>query len=326
MTLLHCLILAHCELEFDTPGLEKPIETKMKGFLINPTYADDLTIAGTNKIQVNEIKQRMTIQLEKYNLKVNTEKTERYEIPRAVPTQPTIEELIKHKNNKEIWSEHDWITNYEPENTEPDWRKCKLLGSMLDTQVDINRRKLLTIDSMKSFQDIYKSKRISTALKVRTFNAYSASVFLYNSELWTLTDTLEKKIDSFHRKLLTRVINICWPKLISNERLYEKTEATKWSVIIRKKRLNWLGHLMRLDRQTPVRLALFESLQPGRRKRVRPRLTWMMLIEKDLELGDIKVNLKDKRTPEEKIAVLEGLTEDRSKWRKTVKDIMTVNR
>ena len=151
------------------------------------------------------------------------------------------------------------------------------------------------------------------------------SVFLYNSELWTLTDTLEKKIDSFHRKLLRSVINICWPKLISNERLYAKTEATKWSVIIRKKRLNWLGHLMRLDRHTPVRLALFETVQRGRRKRGRPRLMWMMLIEKDLELGDIKLDFKDKRTPEEKITVLEGLTEDRSKWRKIVKDITTVN-
>ena len=45
-----------------------------------------------------------------------------------------------------------------PESTEPDWRKCKLLGSMLDAQVDINRRKLLTIDSVKSFQDILKSR------------------------------------------------------------------------------------------------------------------------------------------------------------------------
>ena len=51
-----------------------------------------------------------------------------------------------------------------------------------------------------------------------------------------------------------------------------------------------------------------------------------MLIGKDLELGDIKLDLKDKRTHEEKITVLEGLTEDRSKWRKVVKDIITVNR
>ena len=103
--------------------------------------------------------------------------------------------------------------------------------------------------SMKRFQDIYKSKRVSAPLKVRTFNAYSASVFLYNSELWVLTDTLEKQIDSFHRKMLRRVINIFWPKVNANERLYEKTGTMTWSTIIRKRRLNWLGHLMRLDKK-----------------------------------------------------------------------------
>ena len=82
---------------------------------------------------------------------------------------------------------------------------------------------------------------------------------------------------------------------------------------------------MRLDKQTPVRLALYESLQPERRKRGRPSLTWIKLIEKDLESVDIKLNSNDKRTPEEKIAALEGLAEDRSKWQKLVKDIMTVN-
>ena len=85
------------------------------------------------------------------------------------------------------------------------------------------------------------------------------------------------------------------------------------------------GHFMRLYRQTPVRLALFESLQPGRGNRGRPILTWIKLIEKYIGLKDIKLNLKVKRTQEEKIALLEGLAEDRNKWRKLVKDIMTVN-
>ncbi len=30
---------------------------------------------------------------------------------------------------------------------------------------------------------------------------YIASIFLYNSELWTLTETLQNSIDSFHRKI-----------------------------------------------------------------------------------------------------------------------------
>lgn len=53
---------------------------------------------------------------------------------------------------------------------------------------------------------------------------------------------------------------------------------------------------------------LFEPLQPSRRREGRPSLTWMKLIEKDLDLIDIKLNSMDKRTPKEKI---EGLVEDK---------------
>ena len=85
---------------------------------------------------------------------------------------------------------------------------------------------------MKTYEDIYKSKRISISLKVRTFLAYSASVFLYNSELWALSETLEKQIDAFQRKLLRRVIDIRWPKVITNEKLHELTNTDKWSKVI----------------------------------------------------------------------------------------------
>ena len=125
--------------------------------------------------------------------------------------------------------------------------------------------------------------------------------------------------------MLRRVINICWPKVISNERLHEKTEATEWSVIIRKRRLDWLGHMMRLDKEKPVRLALYESLQPVQRKGGRPCSTWTKIIEKDLSLVDIKLDL-NKKTPDETIATLEGLAEDRRNWRNLVKDIIAVNR
>ena len=48
-------------------------------------------------------------------------------------------------------------------------------------------------------------------------------------------------------------------------------------------------------------------------------------MEKDLSLVDIKQNL-NKTTPDETIATLEGLAEDRRKWRSLVKDIMAANR
>ena len=76
------------------------------------------------------------------------------------------------------------------------WKNCKLLGSLLDTEKDINRRKILAIDAFKTLNQIFDSRKISNTVKIRTFNAYVASVFLYNSELWTLTKKLENTVNT----------------------------------------------------------------------------------------------------------------------------------
>ena len=212
----------------------------------------------------------------------------------------------------------------EQENPHPDWKKCKLLGSLLDTKSDIQRRKGLTLDSLKAFDFIFNSKRIGIDLKIRTFNTYSASIFLYNTELWTLTETSEDEVDSFHRRLLRKVINIRWPKVISNKDLYEKVGVEKWSVTIRRRRLNWLGHLMRLDEGTPVRKSLLESLTDIKRKVGRPQLTWLKAIEKDLASVGIDIDVYGER-PERTVQKLVDLTENRNEWKKIVRDIMVVN-
>ena len=309
--------------------LRRPIHTKTKGFLINPSYADDLTLAGTDTRQTDDTEQQMTDRLTDYNLHVNPTKKEKYEIPRPPPPPPpppTIEQLLEHQQNSIYRSELDWLVNFKPpeqENPHPDWKKCKLLGSLLDTKSDIQRRKGLTLDSLKAFDFIFNSKRIGIDLKIRTFNVYSASIFLYNSELWTLTETQENEIDSFHRRLLRKVINIRWPKIISNNDLYEKVGVEKWSVTIRRRRLNWLGHLMRLDEGTPVRKALLESLTDVKRKVGRPQLTWIKAIEKDLASVGIDIDVYGE-TPERTVQKLVDLTENRKEWRDIVRDIMAV--
>ena len=42
-------------------------------------------------------------------------------------------------------------------------------------------------------------------------------------------------------------------------------------MIIKRRRLNWLGHLMRLPDDTPSNLALNEHLKPCKQKRGRPK-------------------------------------------------------
>ena len=108
---------------------------------------------------------------------------------------------------------------------------------------------------------IFRSRVVSEKVKIRVFNCYMDATFLFNSETWGITEAQGKKIDAFQRRKLRQILNIKWPKVITNHDLYRRTKVTKWSTKIRRRRLNLLGHAMRLPEETPVRKAIEESLK-----------------------------------------------------------------
>ena len=79
---------------------------------------------------------------------------------------------------------------------EKTWKKCKLLGILLDTEEDVKQRKVLVTNVVNSMKEIF-FRDINIEVKVHSINCYVSSVFLYNCETWTLTKTLENMIDSF---------------------------------------------------------------------------------------------------------------------------------
>ena len=245
-----------------------------------------VTIAALLIFVVDHIKATTPGTLEERNLYVNETKTEEYSI-------------TKEGDDK--------------------WKSCKLLGSLLDTEKDINRRKILAIAALRTLQHIFKSRKNSTKIKLRTFHAYVASVFLYNSELWTITKKLESTIDTFQRRHLRNIIGIHWPKKISNKELYAKTKTEPWSTTIKRRRMNWLGHLMRLHPDTPARQSLTEYLRKVKRPKGRPQYTWMEQIRRDLATIEIKL---DYTNPTQTIDQLRDLAQDRDAWRSIVKRVV----
>ena len=167
-----------CCLAIENEEIDKSI------LLIKPKYADDITYASTNQQTISQLEENIPKLLKEYKLQINTDKTEKFTIPKPPPPPPpppSMETLLKHKNDKFCWSELDWLVNYTlptPEDKTPDWKTCKLLGSLLDTKCDIQRRRSLALDSLNKMQNIYKSNKISMALKNRTFNTYTESYFL----------------------------------------------------------------------------------------------------------------------------------------------------
>ena len=186
-------------------------------------YADDKSYISSDIRNIQYAKKTLPSKLSSSNLIMNEEKTEEFTIKR---------------------------------NGEETWKKYKLLGTLLDTEEDVKRRKVLAMNVVNSMKEIFFGE-ISIEVKVRSFNCYVSSVFLYNCETWTLTKTLENTIDSLQRRLLRiAVLNVKWPNIATNDAVYAVTRQFPWSQVITRRELSWLGHLFCLSDDTPAKVAL----------------------------------------------------------------------
>ena len=208
--------------------------------------------------------------LKKRNLIVNEDKTERYTIKRNGPEE---------------------------------WKHCKYLGSHLDTEKDIARRKKLANAALNKLRPVFKSNTVSTEVKCRLFEAYISSIFLYNCEIWTLNKELEKEIDVFQRRLLRQILKVYYPRIITNKYLYEKTKLQPWSTTARFKRLKWLGHVFRLPRDSPAPTALREALVKVKKPKGGQISTWISIVQKQL----IELNVPD-------FEIAETIAQNRNLW------------
>ena len=88
-------------------------------------------------------------------------------------------------------------------------------------------------------------------------NTYIESIFVYNSETWTLAKSIEESINAFQRRIVRRYcFNIKWPKTLSNQDLYEKTKIVEWKKKVTVRRLTWFGKMAKAPEEFPAMVTL----------------------------------------------------------------------
>ena len=118
---------------------------------------------------------------------------------------------------------------------------------------------------------------------------------------------------------MRKVLNIKWPKVITNIELYQIANAEKWSFTIKKRRLSWLGNLLRLDVATPARIALKESVRPVKKIVGKHKFTWIELVKKDLQSSRLNLDFQSDYVL---FNILSEICSNRSRWRKEVRHMM----
>ena len=142
---------------------------------ISQQYADDIVMLTTSQHMKTVIKEDIPPKLKHRNLHVNESKTEEYTIER---------------------------------NGDTEWMSCKYVGSHPDTETDFKRRKKLAMGAYQQNKRILESDKISLDIRIRLFNAYVMSIFMYNSELCCVPKKFEERIDIFQRRLLRKILKI----------------------------------------------------------------------------------------------------------------------
>ena len=123
------------------------------------------------------------------------------------------------------------------------------------SEEDIKRRRRLAKICYDKIRPALEDKKLDNEIKVSIFNTMISSVFLYNSEIWTKTKDMEEAIDTYQRINLRKILNIRYPRKLTNEMLYNATNQKPWSNIVKRQRLSFFGHMARLPDDAPAKLA-----------------------------------------------------------------------
>ena len=160
------------------------------------------------------------------------------------------------------------------------------LGSKIskegDIMVELNTRIGKAIGALKKFNKIWKNKSISIKTKMKLYRANVVSVLIYGCETWQLTEHQEDKLNAFDYNCLRKIMKISWKDKVTNEEVRRKANIPPVTQIIRKQRLSWFGHVIRMDRDRLAKNIINWEPPYSEAKRGRPQTSWKDTIKRDL--------------------------------------------
>jgi len=79
------------------------------------------------------------------------------------------------------------------------------------------------------------------------------------------------------------MMSISWKDKVSNERIRVQTQLEKIDLIMKERRLRWLGHVLQMDDNRLPRQSVHWDISSSKRKPGRPRKNWIETIQQDMK-------------------------------------------
>ncbi|XP_057298413.1 uncharacterized protein LOC130629284 [Hydractinia symbiolongicarpus] len=173
------------------------------------------------------------------------------------------------------------------------------LGDMLGSEGGIGRSVTCRIGSAwKKFRELLPlltSRVLSIEVKGRLYEACVRSVMLYGSETWAVKQEDLDRLERNDMRMVTWMCNASLRDRKSSDDLRSRLSLRRIKDVIQIRRLNWLGHLERMEENNWVRKCR-DLIVPGAKPRGRPRKTWQEVIRTDLIQRKLSLDLTQSRS------------------------------
>ena len=94
-----------------------------------------------------------------------------------------------------------------------------------NSEMDVLHRLSKARGAFAVLRNTWRSSWIGTKIKLKIFKSNVLGVLLYGAESWKVSQSIRHKIDVFQTRCLRRILKTFWPRTISNEELYRRTNT-----------------------------------------------------------------------------------------------------
>lgn len=238
---------------------EQDIGIKINGIPINNLrYADDTVVIAETPEDLQILINRIVECSEEYGLSLNISKTKIMVVSKSPQNLPDI--TVHGQKIERV-------------------RKYNYLGTVINENNDSSEEIRIRVEKARAtftkMKKVFCGRDLSLKLKIRLVRCYVLSVLFYGMEAWTLKKIDTKRIEAFEMWMYRRILRISWTERVTNVEVLRRMQKEKELILtIKKRKLQYLGHVMRGDKYQLLQLIIQGKIM-GKRSIGRRRNSWL---------------------------------------------------
>ena len=136
------------------------------------------------------------------------------------------------------------------------WRS-KYLGSIFEAggsqMTDVRTRIAMASQRFGKIHHLWRDHDLHLNLRLRLYRASVCSILTYGSEAWVLTQQVRKALNGANARMLSIITGNTIKEEASPKT--QTFDLVKW---VRARRLQWLGHILRMGTERMIKQAIYE--------------------------------------------------------------------